>query len=153
MTPDGRERLDIVGFGTSKPAPGFLSSDFEGCSLSGYADEDIVFHEFSHTVHMDGMPDEMKERVQALYEQYKVASPYYNIQSYAFSTDVEFLSQVFCEVTIRKDVTAGIDKTILKSRLPDMCAFLDSPYDLSVNRIKQASCKAPCAKALTRCAL
>ena len=155
VTGDGRQVLDLLAFGTSKPTPGFLSSDFEGCTHP-YYEEDIPFHEFSHTLHVDGMTEDMKAQINDMYNKYKVPSPNYSINSYAFTTELEFfaeMSQVFCEVTVRKDVTAGLDKAAMKAHLPDMYAFLDSLYDLSVNRIKQASCAAPCAKQWGRCAL
>ena len=155
VTADGRQVLDLLAFGTSKPTPGFFSSDFEGCTHP-YFESDIPFHEFSHTLHTDGMPDDMKAQIRVMYNKYKVPSPNYIINSYAFSTELEFfaeMSQVFCEVTVRKDVTAGLDKAAMKAYLPDMYVFLDSLYDLSVNQIKQASCAAPCAKQWSRCAL
>ena len=154
VTSDGRTKLDLMGFGPYKPTPGFLSSDFEACDHS-YNEEDIPFYEFSHLVQFSGMSTQMKERVVSLYQQYKVENDNYNIDSYAFSSEYEFfaeLSQVFCEVSVRTDVTAGLDKSSLKEFLPDMYAFLDSIYDLSNNQIKEASCSLPCASQWSRCA-
>ena len=153
-TGDGRTLLDLMGFGTNKPIPGYLSSDFEGCDHP-YYEEDIPFHEFAHTIHIDGFTDQMKARIQELYDKYKVASPHYNINSYAFANSMEFfaeMSQVFCEVTVRKDVTAGLDKAGIHAHMPELYSFLDSLFDVTINYIKRASCANPCASRWSRCA-
>ena len=145
--------LDIMAFATNVWIPGFISTDFEGCAHP-YFEDDVPVHEFMHTVHLDGFSDDMKARVNFLYNKYKVPNPNYNIDSYAFVDDREFfaeMGQIFTEVTIRKDVTAGLDKAGLKRYLPEMYAFLESIFDVSNNKIKKASCAAPCAKNWARC--
>ena len=152
----GEYVLDKAGFSTNKPLPGFLSSDFEGCSHE-HAFEDVPVHEFMHTIHLDGFDDVMKSQLNGLYEEAMV-SPYrtYDTTSYAFQNVMEFfaeMSQIFTGVTVRRDVTGGLDIHSLKAELPKMFAFLNSIFDVSTDCVKQASCALPCAKHLwVRCA-
>lgn len=145
--------LDIMAFATNVWIPGFVSSDFEGCAHPYYED-DVPVHEFMHTVHLDGLSDAMKARINFLYNQYNVPNPNYNIDSYAFVDDREFfaeMGQIFTEVTVRQDVTGGLDKAGLKAYLPEMYELLESIFDVSNNKIKAASCAAPCAQIWSRC--
>ena len=51
-TVDGtRLLLDVAGFATNPPYPGFMSTSFSGCSTA-YTSESIVVHEFLHTIHL-----------------------------------------------------------------------------------------------------
>ena len=155
-TSDGRSFFDLEGFGPRKPMPGFLSSDFEGCDHP-YPAEVIPLYELTHAIKTDGMDEELQKKLTAIYEKYKAnSSSDYEVDSYAFTSETEFFSemtQVFFKTTIRKDVTAGLDKAGLKQFLPDMYNFLDAMFDSNaIGSVKQASCALPCAQALERCA-
>ena len=94
-TTDGtRNLLDVKGFATNKPTPGFISIDFNLCKYDNEYPESIVFHEFVHTLHESGFSEQQKKKLTSLYDQYKVKTNKYNINSYEFSTENEFFAEI-----------------------------------------------------------
>jgi len=134
-TTDGtRNLLDVKGFATNKPIPGFISIDFNFCKYDNEYPESIVFHEFAHTLHESGFSQQQKKRLTSLYDQYNVKTNKYNINSYAFSSENEFfaeMAQIYCQMTYRLDVTGNININILRYELPDMFLFLASIFNIN----------------------
>lgn len=121
-----RNLLDVKGFATNKPIPGYLYIGFNDC-INENNDDDIVFHEFMHTIHKSGLDKIMGTELDYIFNKYKITNNIYNINSYGFQDVFEFfaeMAQVYCGVTTRLDVTGNVTHTILKNNLPDMYNFL-----------------------------
>jgi hypothetical protein len=138
-----RNVLDVAGFGPIKPTPGFISYIFNKCDNPTYLDEDVVFHEFMHAIHHNGMTQKQKDVLNELYNKYNVLSNIYDIKSYAFVTVFEFfaeMAQVYCQMTFRLDVTGKITHKILKNYLPELYIFLGSILNIYPNHALIAIC-------------
>ena len=138
-----RNMLDVLGFSPSKPTPGFISNIYNKCDNGTHFDEDVVFHEFMHSIHYYGMTPKQKDVLNELYNKYNVISNNYDIKSYAFVTVFEFfavMAQIYCQMTFRLDVTGRVTHKILKDHLPELYIFLASIFDLYPNHALNAIC-------------
>lgn len=137
-TTDNRNVIDLSGFASNGSLPGFVSSSAMNCESQV---EDILFHELCHDIHTYGMNASQKATIIALLNEYKVQNSNYKIDTYAFNNEMEFfaeMSQVYCGVTIRTDVTVSYG--VLKTNLPNMFSFLGTVWT-DPNKVKLLSCK------------
>jgi len=146
-TDGNRNIMDLTAFATNLPTPGYISSKYNNC-YCGYLDEDIIVHEFLHTIQLSGFDNLIQEEFMKLYNEYKVINNDYSITSYAFLNDRELFSelgQVYFGVTTRMDEasTGGINLNLLKTKLPKLYSFMDNIFK-SENSVRQKSCAQNC---------
>jgi hypothetical protein len=144
QTIDGRSIIDLTAFATNPPIPGFISIKYDNCFCI-YLTEDIIVHEFLHTIHISGFDSKLKEDLSNLYNQYKVSNNDYSITSYAFSNDSELfaeMGQVYLGVTTRMDEqsTGGINLNKLQNKLPNLYSFMDNIFNRQ-NSVRVKSCQ------------
>ena len=150
-----RNILDIFAFGPSIPIPGFISNIFNKCADRIYLDDNIVFHEFMHSIHFYGFSQEQKNVLKELYNKYNVISDNYNIKLYAFVNVYEFfaeMAQTYCQMKFGFDEAKRVRVThkILKDNLPEMYTFLQSIFNIYPNHALNAICS-NCNKDLLCC--
>jgi hypothetical protein len=96
-----------------------------------------------HVIESDGMTQQQKDMLNKIYNKYNVSSNIYDIKSYAFLNVHEFfaeMAQVYCQMTLRLDVTGGVTNKIIQDDLPEVKTFLETIFNINPNSVLNAIC-------------